>query len=449
MKERLILLGYSVLLWLLIPIVLIRLWLKGHHQKGYRQRWRERFGTWPSSIPQNCFWVHAVSVGETMAARPLIENWLKAHPGIPVLVTSTTATGSQTVHRLFEGRVHHAYLPWDIAVVMRRLIQRLQPKLLVIMETELWPNLIHACYQQEVPVLVANARLSEKSQKGYARIRSLTRPMLNQVTAFAAQYTPDADRFAQLGVDERKIQVTGSIKFDIEVDAQTNSQAKRLKSELGQRPIWIAACTHEGEEEQVLRTHSKIKIKLPDALLILVPRHPERADRIAGLLYKQHFNFVRRSLNETPLSEHSVFLVDTLGELMTFYSVAQAAFIGNTLNGGGGHNPIEPAALTKPVLLGPSFFNFQSIIEAMRNEQAVVIVHDDEELKNRILGLLQSKDLRDTYGQRAYLFYQQQQGALKRLMTWIEDVIDLEEEVEKSPLLIRRKTVKEDNSNES
>jgi 3-deoxy-D-manno-octulosonic-acid transferase len=181
-------------------------------------------------------------------------------------------------------------------------------------------------------------------------------------------------------------------------------------------------------------------------LLILVPRHPERSDRIAGLLYKQHFNFVRRSHQEIPLSEHSVFLVDTLGELMTFYSIAQAAFIGNTLNDGGGHNPIEPAALTKPVLLGPSHFNFQSIVEAMRNEQAVVIVRDDDELKNRILGLLQSKDLRDTYGQRAYLFYQQQQGALKRLMTWIEDVIELNDDRPKNPLLMRRKTVNEDNS---
>ncbi|MEJ2041766.1 MAG: lipid IV(A) 3-deoxy-D-manno-octulosonic acid transferase [Reinekea sp.] len=445
MKERLMLFGYSTLWWLITPFLLLRLWLKGRHQKGYRRRIGERFGFWPQ-MPEKCLWVHAVSVGETMAARSLIETWLREHPDIPVVISSTTVTGSQTVHRLFESRVYNAYLPWDMHLIMRRLVQRLKPHLLVIMETELWPNLIHACYAEQIPVLVANARLSEKSQKGYARVASLTRPMLNHLAAIAAQYTPDADRFAQLGVDERKIQVTGSIKFDIKLDAQTASTAQRLKAELGRRPIWVAACTHEGEEEKVLRAHSKVKIKLPNALLILVPRHPERADRIAGLLYKQHFNFVRRSHNELPRSEHSVFLVDTLGELMSFYSVAQAAFVGNTLNAGGGHNPIEPAALAKPVLLGPSFFNFQSIIEAMRSEQAVVIIQDDDELKNRILGLLQSKDLRDTYGQRAYLFYQQQQGALKRLMTWIEDVIDLNDNKPKNPLLIRRKTVNEDNS---
>ena len=445
MKERFTLFGYSALWWFITPIILLRLWLKGRQQPGYRRRWRERFGFWPK-VPKQCLWVHAVSVGETMAARTLIETWMKVHPEIPVLITSTTATGSQTVHRLFEGRVHHAYLPWDYWSVMRRLLKQLQPRLLLIMETELWPNLIRACRTQQVPVLIANARLSEKSQRGYARISALSKPMLANVSAIAAQYTPDADRFVQLGVDERKIQVTGSVKFDIAVDTQTENKAKRLRAEIGRRPIWIAACTHESEEEQVLRAHSKIKIKLPDALLILVPRHPERADRIAGLLYKQHFNFVRRSHSEIPLTEHSVFLVDTLGELMTFYSLAHAAFIGNTLNSGGGHNPIEPAAVAKPVLLGPSYFNFQSIVEAMRNEQAIVIINDDDELKNRMLGLLQSKDLRDTYGQRAYLFYQQQQGALKRLLTWIEDVIELDDGKPKNPLLLRRKTVNEDNS---
>ncbi|EAR07437.1 lipid IV(A) 3-deoxy-D-manno-octulosonic acid transferase [Reinekea blandensis] len=425
MRERLAMTGYSLLWWLLTPLILLRLLLRSRRQPAYRERLGERFGIWPN-VPTGCFWVHAVSVGETMAARPLIEQWQSLHPNVPILVTTMTPTGSETVRKLFGTTVHHAYLPWDFASIQRRLVARLKPKMLVIMETELWPNLIRACAQQQVPVLLANARLSAKSQQGYRKLSWLTRPMLQKLTGIAAQHSPDADRFAELGLDERRIQVTGSIKFDISLDAQSSAKARKLKADIDRRPIWIAASTHEGEDEALLRVHAKLKIKLPNALLILVPRHPERADRIAGRLYKEHFNFARRSNNEVPRSEHSVYLVDTLGELMTFFELADAAFIGNSLNGGGGHNPIEPAAVARPVLIGPSYFNFQSIIEAMRSEQSVVIIESEDELKNRLLGLMQSKDLRDTYGQRAYLFYQQQQGALKRLMTWIEDLIDID-----------------------
>ena len=217
MKERLLYAGYSVLWWLLTPLVLLRLWFKGRRQPAYRQRIAERFGRWPE-VPQGCFWVHAVSVGETIAAKPLIERWQTLHPDIPVLVTSMTPTGSETVRKLFGHSVHHAYLPWDYARTQKALVKRLQPKLLVIMETELWPNLIRACAEHQTPVLLANARLSEKSKQGYLKLKSFTRPMLRRLTAIAAQHTPDADRFAELGVDERKIQVTGSIKFDIALD---------------------------------------------------------------------------------------------------------------------------------------------------------------------------------------------------------------------------------------
>jgi 3-deoxy-D-manno-octulosonic-acid transferase len=443
MTERLAMFAYNLLWWLITPVVLTRLWWKGRRQPAYRVRISERFGRWPD-VPQDCFWVHAVSVGETIAARGLIEKWQSDHPSIPILVTTMTPTGSETVRKLFGNSVHHAYLPWDLAHIQRKLVKQLKPKMLVIMETELWPNLIRACDEQKVPVLLANARLSEKSQKGYLKTRALTKPMLNRLTAIAAQHTPDADRFAALGIDERKVQVTGSVKFDIALDHASATKAKKLRSDIGRRPIWIAASTHEGEDERVLAVHAKLKIKLPNALLILVPRHPERADRIAGLLYKQHFNFARRSSGEIPKPDQSVYLVDTLGEMMTMFDVAQAAFIGNSFNEGGGHNPIEPAAVAKPVLIGPSFFNFQSIIEAMRAEQSVVIIQNEEELRNRLLGLMQSKDLRDTYGQRAYLFYQQQQGALKRLMTWIEDLIDLESQKPTNPLLIRKRPVNEE-----
>lgn len=400
----------------------MRFLLKSRKQPAYRARLKERLGFWPN-MPTGCFWVHAVSVGETIAAKGLITHWQQQHPDIPVLVTTMTPTGSDTVCKLFGNSVHHAYLPWDLNRIQQRLVKTLAPKMLIIMETELWPNLIHACAKTNTPVLLANARLSEKSNTGYQKFSALTLPMLNALTGIAAQHSPDADRFAQLGISDKKIQITGSIKFDIKVDAQTTKASHDLRKQMGARPIWVAASTHEGEEEQLLKAHALLKIKLPDALLVLVPRHPERADRIAGLLHKHHLGFARRSLKQIPKQADSVFLVDTLGELMTFFDLADAAFIGNTLNQGGGHNPIEPAALATPVVMGPSCFNFQSIVDAMRAEQAVIIVQDENELKDRIAGLLQSKDLGDTYGQRAYLFFQQQQGALKRLMAWIEDLL--------------------------
>lgn len=445
MKERIALSLYSLAWWWLTPLVVLRLWFKSSKQPNYRRRWAERMGRWPD-YPKGCVWVHAVSVGETVAARGLVEQWIKEHPDIPVLITTTTPTGSDTVRQLFKNRVHHAYLPWDIASVQRRLVSRLKPKLMIIMETELWPNLIDACSRQKVPVLIANARLSEKSLAGYERAKSLTLPMLNKLTGIAAQHTPDADRFVSMGLDERKIQVTGSIKFDIEIDSSAIRATRDLAGQIGKRPIWIAASTHAGEDEIILSAHAKLKSKVPDALLILVPRHPERADRIGGMLYKRHFHFARRSLQQIPTPNESVFLIDTLGELMTFYGLAQAAFIGNTLNHGGGHNPIEAAALAKPVLIGPSYTNFQTILDAMKYEQAVVMVQDDNELKNRLVGLLQSKDLRDTYGQRAYLFYQQQQGALRRLMTWIEDIVDLQSPKANSLMIQKRKTVNENDA---
>ncbi|TCS38148.1 lipid IV(A) 3-deoxy-D-manno-octulosonic acid transferase [Reinekea marinisedimentorum] len=446
MKQRIALMGYSFLCWLLTPVVFFRLWLKGRTLPAYRKRWSERLGRWPE-FPQNCFWVHAVSVGETIAAQGLINQWQEKHPDIPVLVTSTTPTGSETVVKLFGSNVYHAYLPWDTARLQRRLVKRLKPRILVIMETELWPNLIRACREQQVPVMLANARLSEKSKLGYQRFPALTTPMLNSLTAVAAQHTPDADRFAELGIDDKKLQVTGSIKFDIQLDPKAALETRQLKQMIGNRPIWIAASTHEGEEARIASIQAKLRLKIPNVLLILVPRHPERADRVGGLLYKHHLEFARRSHNEVPAANQSVFLIDTLGEMMTFFGVADAAFIGNTLlEDGGGHNPIEPAALTKPVLVGPSYINFQSIVEAMRSEQAIIITQTDAELQNRLTGLLQSKDLRDTYGQRAYLFFQKQQGALKRLIGWIENLINLAPSAPANALRFRRVTQKEDDN---
>ncbi|TXR51433.1 lipid IV(A) 3-deoxy-D-manno-octulosonic acid transferase [Reinekea thalattae] len=446
MKQRLALSGYSLLCWLLTPLVFIRLWRKGRNLPDYRKRWSERLGHWPE-IPTGCLWIHAVSVGETIAAQNLVQQWQQKHPGIAIVISSTTPTGSQTVHKLFGQSVYHAYLPWDISYIQSRLVKQLKPRMLVIIETELWPNLIHACHKQQVPVLLANARLSEKSKKGYQRFSALTEPMLNKLTAIAAQHTPDANRFIELGFDEKKLQVTGSIKFDISLDPEAALETKKLKQQLGNRPIWIAASTHVGEEEQLIAIQAKLRVKIPDVLMILVPRHPERADAVGGLLYNNHLEFARRSHEQIPSADQSVFLIDTLGEMMTFFGLADAAFIGNTLlETGGGHNPVEPAALAKPVLMGEHYVNFQSIVEAMHSEQAVIITHGNEDLLSRLTGLLQSKDLRDTYGQRAYLFHQKQQGALKRLISWIETLADISPSAPANTIRFRRVEQKSDDN---
>ena len=416
---------YSFLFYLLVPAVVIRVWLRGRSLPAYRKRLKERFGHWPD-MPEGMLWIHSVSVGETIAARPLIERWLDRHPDIPVLVTTMTPTGSETVKAQYGDRVHHAYLPWDLPHVQRRLVRKLKPRALVIMETELWPNLVNACKNAKVPVLLANGRLSARSLRGYRKMRWLTQPMFESLTGIAAQYAPDAERFHTLGVPDSRLEVTGSIKFDLPLTSELHSRIEQYRKQLHGRPVWVAASTHNGEDEQLLDVHKAIRAKLPDALLILVPRHPDRFNAVADLLDKDRWRYSRRSRVQKPRKADAVFLADTLGELMLFYGAAQAAFIGNTLNEGGGHNPIEPAALARPILMGPSYFNFQSIVDAMAKDHSAVIVADTHELTQRLIGLLKSQDLRDTFGQRAYVFFQQQQGALRRLETWIEKQLGLD-----------------------
>ncbi|MHA7879774.1 MAG: lipid IV(A) 3-deoxy-D-manno-octulosonic acid transferase [Saccharospirillum sp.] len=419
-------LGYSLLLYLLAPLLMVRLWVKGFRLPGYRQRLGERLGHWPP-MPEKMLWIHAVSVGETIAARPLVESWLDRHPDIPLLITTMTPTGSQTVRAQFGDRVHHAYLPWDLPHVQRRLVHTLKPRALVIMETELWPNLVRSCHQARVPVLLANARLSRRSAEGYRKLKWLIQPALHALSGIAAQHTPDAERFHSLGVADSRLEVTGSIKFDIKLTPELHTQIEQYRRQLYGRPVWVAASTHPTEEATLLAAHRELRKTLPEALLILVPRHPDRFNAVAELLDRERWRYSRRSRIHRPRKTDAVFLGDTLGELMLFYGAAHAAVVGNSFNQGGGHNPIEPAALAKPVLTGPSFVNFQSIYDAMRSEQAVVVVNDTLELVKRLNGLLKSQDLRDTYGQRAYLFFQHQQGALQRLENWVEKLLALEE----------------------
>ena len=361
---------YSVLLTLLLPVLLLRLWWRGRLNPAYRGRISERFGRLASQPPAGGIWVHAVSVGETLAAVPLIRALQQRYPDTPVLVTTTTPTGSAQVRRLFGDTVWHQYLPWDLPWLLAPFLKRLQPSLLVIMETELWPNLIAACDARGIPVMLANARLSARSARGYQRFAALTRPMLAGLDCVACQNTTDGQRFVDLGLPAERLTITGSIKFDLTIDTALAAQAEALRQSWGPaRPVLILASSHAGEDEALLDQLPALQQQVPELLLLLVPRHPERFDAVAAELVRRGLAFVRRSEQPSVASAHaaSVYLADTMGEMMRLLAASDLVVMGGSLFDIGGHNPIEPAALGKPVLMGPYGFNFADIVRELES----------------------------------------------------------------------------------
>ncbi|MGV6806745.1 MAG: lipid IV(A) 3-deoxy-D-manno-octulosonic acid transferase, partial [bacterium] len=326
---------YTCLYLLLIPVILLRLLWRSIKSPRYRRRWRERFGmvrAEPQS--QGGIWVHAVSVGETIAAVPMIKAIQTRWPNLPVWVTTMTPTGSAQVTKNFGDSVHHVYAPYDLPWFINGFLKAVKPKLAVVMETELWPNTISGCYQQQIPVLLANARLSEKSWQGYDRIGRLSRPMLQKLTLIAAQTEADAERFTRLGVEDSQLIVTGNIKFDLDISEQLKAQAASLKAQLRgeeNREVFIAASTHQGEDEQILEAFAKLKTAISNLLLILVPRHPERFDQVAGLCEKSGLGIARRSEGALPTSTDAVYLGDTVGDLLLLFGAADVAFVGGSL----------------------------------------------------------------------------------------------------------------------
>ena len=372
---------YSLVLNLLAPLVLLRLWLRGRRAPAYRQRWGERFGFIPE-IEGQPIWIHAVSVGEVQAAAPMIKRLLKRYPDAPFLVTTTTPTGSERVTALFGGQVHHVYMPYDLPSAVKRFLKRVRPRLCLIMETEIWPNLFHYCKYDGVPVIVANARMSERSAKGYGRFLSLTTETLANVDVIAAQDKNDADRFDRIGAFPERIEVTGSIKFDITLPASLHEQGEVLRREIfGQdRAVWIVASTHAGEDELILDAFAKVREQIPEVLLVLVPRHPERFNGVAALCRERGYRVVQRSEGFACSPETEVFVGDTMGELMLFYAASDVAFIGGSLVSVGGHNLLEAAALELPIVYGPHMFNFEAIHRMFLELGASRQVNNVEEL---------------------------------------------------------------------
>ncbi|MFZ5843785.1 MAG: lipid IV(A) 3-deoxy-D-manno-octulosonic acid transferase [Pseudomonadota bacterium] len=374
---------YTLLFLLLLPVVLLRLWWRGRANPGYRLRWRERFARLPT-LQTGGIWLHAVSVGETLAAVPLVKALQQQYPQLPITITTTTPTGSERVRAAFGDSVQHVYGPYDLPWLVQRFLRQLQPRLCLIMETELWPNLLAGCHAAQVPVVLVNARLSQRSARGYARVGALTRGMLAQLALIAAQERSDARRFVRLGMASDRVIVTGSIKTDVVVSDAQRELGALLRAQLEAGPqhrryVIIAASTHAGEDELVLDAFARVRSAHPDAALILVPRHPERFEAVAALITVRGFALARRSRNDID-AQTAVLLGDSMGELMAFYAAADAAFVGGSLVPRGGHNLLEPAALALPIVQGPHTFNFAAQSRRFRRAGAMREVADAEAL---------------------------------------------------------------------
>jgi len=412
---------YTLLLYLLSPLVLLRLAWRGLRAPDYWRRWPERFGFIEPPLGERVIWVHAVSVGEVQAAEPLVRALLEKYPAFSLLVTTVTPTGSARVTALFGDEVAHVYAPYDLPGAVKRFFLQVRPQLAIVMETELWPNLFHACRVRKVPLLLVNARLSTKSLGGYLRVRPLVAQTLGNLTGIAAQGEADAARFAQLGAPLERITVTGNLKFEQRIPHSLLERAEVLRRDWGVgRPIWVAASTHEGEDELLLDVFEQLRRRFADCLLVLVPRHPERFEAVAGLCRQRGLQVVLRSENRPCSATTGVFVGDTMGELPLFLAAADVAFVGGSLVAHGGHNLLEPAALGVPVVTGPHVFNFTEICDLLREAGACEVVANVDELAALLTRWLEDANERHRVGERGRQVVAKNRGALRTVLAMVD-----------------------------
>ncbi|WP_061007857.1 lipid IV(A) 3-deoxy-D-manno-octulosonic acid transferase [Vibrio sp. CUB2] len=387
---------YTLLLALASPFLLFGLYKSKPNKPKFGQRWKEHFGITPKlDKTERPIWIHAVSVGESIAAIPLIKELKKQNPALPILVTTTTSTGAEQIAKLGE-LVEHRYMPIDFGFAVKGFLKATRPKQMLIIETELWPNTLRTVHDSEIPITVVNARLSEKSCKNYAKVQPLFNLLVPCLDKVLCQTESDAERFERLGVDKHRLFVTGSIKFDIQISDDVKEKAKALRDAIGlERPIWIAASTHKGEDEQVLEAHKKILEPHPTALLILVPRHPERFDNVFEQCQKLGFDAARRTSQTEVTESTQVYLGDTMGEMLVLMGAADICFMGGSLVGDkvGGHNVLEPIALGLPVINGPSYFNFKDIVEEFRSLNKIHVIENSSVLAEQVTDLLRHSQI--------------------------------------------------------
>ena len=408
---------------ILAPVFCSVLWFRGLRDARYRRNFSQRFGS-GEVIAEPSIWVHAVSVGEVQAAAVLVRTLHDRYPGIPLVVTTLSPTGEERARALLGDRANIRFLPLDLPGSVRKFFDRVKPRIAVIFETELWPNLYHECGRRRVPLVLASARLSPRSMGRYRRFLSLFREVLSNRVTIAAQGESDAERFRSLGADPKRTHVTGNLKFDFAVPANVKTKGAELRELYAAgRQVWVAGSTHAGEEAIVLEAHREVRKTHPGTILVLVPRHPQRFNEVASWLEKQNARFIRHSQPSARTPDLEIVLVDTLGELLDFYAMGDVAFVGGTLVEVGGHNLLEPAALGVPVLAGPHNFNSADIAKILVERGAALIVNDAKELAARVNVLLSSPEDRARIGAIGRECVEDNRGALDKLLGLIDPLM--------------------------
>lgn len=416
--------AYVLLSWLMAPIFVGHLLWRSLGQPEYRRRLGERFGRYLEPMSAPAIWIHAVSVGEVTAAAPLVRVLRQRYPGTPVVVTTMTPTGSQRARDLFGVTVTHAYVPYDAPGPVHRFFDWARPRLAIVLETEIWPNLYHECGRRGVPLVMASARVSGRSMRGYRVLFGLIRDTLAHGIVIGAQSLTDAERFRALGANPARTHVTGNIKFDFELATEVGERGKAFRAlHAPQRPVWIAASTHQDEEALLIESHRQVLATFPDALLILVPRHPERFVAVAGLLQRAGMATVTRSSGERCAHGTRVFLGDSMGELTMLYAAADVAFVGGSLVRVGGHNLLEPAALGLPAITGPHNFNAPDIAALLVEEGATLTVPDAAGVAPEVIRLLGDPAERQRLGNAARATLEANRGSVRRLLALVEPLI--------------------------
>lgn len=419
---------YSLFLLLCWPLVIGYLLLRSRKDQAYRQRFVERFAVkLPANSAKNGIVLHAVSVGEFNAAKPVIKQLLLQYSQLPLTITCTTPTASAAIVQFQAEQknhnIQHCYLPFDYPFVIRRWLKFMQPQLLIILETELWPNLLTNCKSLAIPTLVINARLSARSAKGYRRFSCFTKSMLQSISLILTQDKQSARRFNVLGAP--RVNIAGNVKYELVVPDTSVELAQSLQPLLQGRVVWVAGSTHAGEDEILLQAYQTLKLQFPQLLLVLVPRHPERFEPVAELLAQQHVRFIRRSTKQVPTPATEVWLADSMGELLSWYQLANFVFIGGSLIERGGHNPLEAMAFAKAVLSGPYVFNFQQAFQLLQKQQAYFAVADTASVIAAVQQLITQPELASVVGNKGIALYQQQQGAVTRVMTEVANLLPL------------------------
>lgn len=418
---------YTLIFYCALPLILLRLLWRSLAAPAYAKRWHERFAFFtPLTTDKKIVWFHTVSVGEFIAALPLIRQ-LQARDNVQLVITTTTPTGSERVRASLGESVFHVYAPYDLPDVLGRFIRRINPSVLLIMETELWPNTIAACAKRNIPVLLVNGRMSEKSARGYEKFSGLARPMLQSLTKALVQNKLDAERFSRIGLPNANTEVTGNIKFDLTLGDELRRNATELKnewSEHGKYLVWIAASTHQGEDEIILDAFAQLKNNpaMENLRLVLVPRHPERFNSVAHLCVNRGYVLARRS-EQVLLPATQIILGDTMGELLLMFGASDIAFVGGSLVPNGGHNFIEPAAWALPVLSGPHVFNFAEVASLLTAAKALQLVATADELALAVANLVGDSAGRRERGASALQVANENRGALAKTLKAIEPLL--------------------------